>query len=298
MIVDVLRGSKNERIMRLGFYKLSTYGISDLSEKRLRDIINHLVLNEYLFITNDEYPILKLGIRSNEILQSRIKVEVKLVKDVENAIKPKRKAIAVKPVSNKLFGQLSALRLEIANEQKVPAFVIFSDSTLTDMCMKLPKSQEQFLQISGVGQVKAERYGERFLRAIADFMHDNGHVNESKNETEQYKANDFTKIEISEEAVTVSVIADRINCILLQSGLEKLTGAKINNWLVSEGYLKVTTNEDGKNSKLPTELGREIDITSEKRIIRGQECFINFYGEAAQQLIVDKLYKIYITYNE
>ena len=75
MIIDVLRGSKNEKLLRLGLDRLSTYNISELSEKRLRDIISYLVLNEFMYITNDEYPVLKLGSRANDVLKQNTKVD-------------------------------------------------------------------------------------------------------------------------------------------------------------------------------------------------------------------------------
>lgn len=172
MIINILRGSKNEKIMRLGLDELSTYNISIQPVKRLREIINQLVLDEFLYITDDEYPILKLGARASEILYENATVEMKLIKDIEKAAKSENKSAKTKPVNNVLFDRLRALRLEIAGEQGVPAFVIFTDRTLTDMCAKLPSSETELLQVSGVGQVKMERYGERFLDALSTFSQD------------------------------------------------------------------------------------------------------------------------------
>lgn len=175
-IIDILRGSKSEKILRSGLYRLSTYGIMvKESEKRIRAIINHLVLNEYILITSDEFPTAKLGRNASEILFKGKHLQMKLSKEIEKKPgKPDKKVSAtINAVSSTLMDKLKKLRLTIAGEQKVPAFVIFSDAALTDMCMKLPSDDSEFLNVSGVGQVKLERYGERFLKEIAEFMASN-----------------------------------------------------------------------------------------------------------------------------
>lgn len=297
MVIDVLRGVKNERISSLRLDTLSTYNISECSEKRLRDIINHLALNEFLLITDDQYPVLKRGPRAIEVLRKDAVIEMKLVKEEKEKTYVKGEKVATAKVVNKaLLEKLKALRLEIANEQSVPAFVIFHDSTLTDMCIKMPENIEELLEVSGVGQVKLERFGKRFLDAILDFLHESGTNGESEQgeSFEMIEPSDPMHIEVSEEAVTVSVIADMINCVLLQRGLKKTTGAKINEWLIGEGYLMVKTDETGKNHKLPTERGMEIGIAMEEREIRGENCVINYFNKDAQQFIVEKLRLILI----
>jgi len=183
-IVEVLRGAKTERVLRLGLDKLSTYGISDKSATQLRDIINHLILDDALIKTDEQYPVIKLGLKAADILRGHETVNMKLGKD-EIYINKKpatKKSIAspkgAKPVQQtetpaskaidkNLFEQLKALRLTIAAEQKVPAFVILHDSSLKDMCLKLPKSIDDLLKVSGIGRVKAEKFGARFLKVIA-----------------------------------------------------------------------------------------------------------------------------------
>ncbi|KAF0194109.1 MAG: hypothetical protein FD169_2040 [Bacillota bacterium] len=285
MIIDILRGSKNERLLRLGLDRLSTYNISELSEQRLRDIINYLVLNEFLYITNDEYPLLKLGSLANDVLKQNMKVEMKLAKATSKTTDATKITALQKPMNSKLYAALKELRLTIATEQHVPAFVIFSDSTLIDMCLKLPSTNEELLEVSGVGQVKLKRYGEMFLQAIAEFTPED---TDTPAEPTPGVPMDQppTAIEISDEAVTISVIADRLNCHLLQFGHKKLTGAKINDWLMSEGFLEVVAGDDGKNVRKPTLKGTELGIAAELRVIRGVDCYVNFYNRAAQGFIV------------
>ena len=169
MIINTLRGSKSEKITSLGLDKLSTYGICEERVERLRAIINHLILSGYLIKTDEKYPIIKLGALANEVLNGDVTVSMKLSKEREPTPSKPIKSKETVPIDKQLFEILRSVRAEIAKEQSLPAFVIFHDSTLTDMCAKLPKTEEEFLEVSGVGKVKAERYGERFLDAI------NGH---------------------------------------------------------------------------------------------------------------------------
>jgi len=183
-IVDVLRGSKNERIIKLGLDRLSTHGILNINEKLLRNIIDYLVLNEFLYITNDEYPVLRLGEKANDILKDKIIMNMKLLtvekmgkgSPVEASKSKKFKDMtfdaARNEIDNQLFERLKKVRLSVASQQHVPAFVIFSDSTLVDMCIKMPETNEEFLNVSGVGMVKLERYGEVFLNEIAEFINE------------------------------------------------------------------------------------------------------------------------------
>jgi len=170
MVIETLRGSKSERVHRLGLDKLSTYGISEQSAHQLRLIMQHLIMNGYLVKTDDEYPVIKLGSRSKEILRDGASVHMKLPKEKEKkAPKPEKYVVKV-PVDSRLLAALREVRRAIAEEQNLPAFVIFHDSTLTDMCIKLPISHASLLQVSGIGRVKAERYGKRFLEVISEHV--------------------------------------------------------------------------------------------------------------------------------
>ncbi|MCL2425974.1 MAG: DNA helicase RecQ [Oscillospiraceae bacterium] len=172
-IIDTLRGSKNEKTLRQGLNKLSTYGVSNKSAHYLRAIISHLILNGYLIKTDDEYPIIKLGALAGKILRGESSISMKLPKEKEKAApKPDKNSRASntdEPVDNALFDVLRGVRREIAQKQNMPAFVIFHDSTLADMCRKRPTTMEDFLKVSGVGKVKAEKYGKQFLDAIVAY---------------------------------------------------------------------------------------------------------------------------------
>lgn len=169
VICDVLRGSKNERLISAGLSRQSTYGImADCPEKRLRDIIDHLCENGYMTAQGDEYPILKLAPKSRGVLTGQETLRMML------EIPQKKKAAAAKDAplpsaDEKLLAALKDLRKSLAMRQSIPAYVVFTDATLVDMCRLKPKTQEEFMEVSGVGQAKSQRYGEVFLAVIAEF---------------------------------------------------------------------------------------------------------------------------------
>jgi len=205
LIVDMLRGNKNERVERLGLDRLTPFGASGRQTRQLREMIDYLVTHKYLEKTNDEYSVIKLGARADEVLRGGASVQMKLsVSEPTSRETRGRRGAATEniwsaaaktgdghsgksggksagkniggSVDKGLFEVLRKLRAEIAAEQKVPAFVIFADSALNDMCVKIPKTRTEFLNVSGVGNVKLERFGDKFLKAIAAYSADKGHL--------------------------------------------------------------------------------------------------------------------------
>lgn len=299
MIVDILRGSKNKKILSFGFNKLDMFGKSNLPEIQLREIMNYLLLNDYLISTNSEYPIIQLGSLASEVLYDGKKVEMKMSKKIDMSTSNSNtiKGNSGSTLNRDLFNILKELRYQIAQSQGVPAFVVFTDSSLTDMCMKMPKNDEEFLKVSGVGEVKLERYGKEFIEAINDFVSGTESqeadeeiiVHGISREKEEHNNQVEFQIEISEENVTISRIADQINSYLIQKGLKRITAAKINDWLISEGMLKLKSNLISKNFKVATESGEKLGITTEERVIRDELCYVNFFNQDAQKYIVDHL---------
>lgn len=162
MIVDVLRGSKNKKLLNLGFNELSTYGImKEYSSDGLKEFINILIAHGYLEV-NEEFSTVALNNLSYKVVKGDIKV---LLKDVN--IESNRVEI------NDLFDKLSSLRREIAQEEKKAPYMIFGDGTLREMSVKYPIDKEEMLEISGVGEIKYERYGERFIEIIKEYVIDN-----------------------------------------------------------------------------------------------------------------------------
>ena len=165
MIVDVLRGSKNKKVLELGFNKLSTYGImKDYTNEGLKNFINTLVSHGFLEIKENlgsrgSFPTISLNSQSSKVLKGEIKVqfkEVKIAKEVRN--------------KNELFGILSDLRKTIAVKEKIAPYMVFGDSTLLSMANTYPTHEDELLNISGVGQIKYEKYGQDFISAIEQYM--------------------------------------------------------------------------------------------------------------------------------
>ena len=174
MIVDILRGSKNQKIIANRMDKMTAHGLmSSVSENKIRDIIQFLVLSGYLEITNSEYPVIKVTQSGSEILQDISAIHMKVqkqYKDHEKTANEKLTKNQLKAsnttVNEELFERLRLLRNKLAAKQRVPAYIVFSDATLKQMCMHMPADDDEFLEVNGVGQAKLEKYGTAFLSEI------------------------------------------------------------------------------------------------------------------------------------
>lgn len=159
MVVDVLRGSKNKKIYELGFDELSTYGIvKNYTKDALNEFINMLISHGYLNYRG-EYPVLTLNKLSMEIIKGERKVFVK-----EQVVKK------AKSEENELFTILRELRMDISREEKIPPYVVFGDATLRELSNRMPITDEQFLDISGVGNSKLNKYGDKFISKIKEYI--------------------------------------------------------------------------------------------------------------------------------
>ena len=181
MIIDILRGSKNEKIRRLGFDSLSTWGIlAEISAQRIRLIMDYLIDEGYLNSQDDEYPVVTLG-NTNELFKDGQRVLMKLPEttgeprsgETSAPVEKKQSDAAVKQdssaqIDKELFEKLRDFRNQLAVKESVPAYIIFTNSSLTDMCRKKPATLVQFSAVNGVGNVKLEKYGEEFISIIRD----------------------------------------------------------------------------------------------------------------------------------
>jgi len=166
-IIDVLRGSKDKRILQNKHDQLSTYGIGkDRSADAWRLLGRSLLHQGLVSETSDGYSVLKLNSQSWEVLRKQRSVYIAVPKKTgegDRLDSPKRLK------AEQLFEHLRALRKQIADEQSVPPYVVFPDSSLRLMAQSQPQSLTDFAQISGVGTRKLEKYGLRFVKAIEDF---------------------------------------------------------------------------------------------------------------------------------
>ena len=160
LVAQVLKGSADQRVKKLHLDELSTYGL--YPKKTLDDIklmIQRFIATDYLALEGTEYPVLRLRPAAYDVLRGRT--------TVIQHILPEKEA-APETADTGLFQHLRALRKSIAQEESIPPYMIFSDKTLRSMCDVLPRDEEEFLEVSGVGQRKLEKYGAAFLQCIAE----------------------------------------------------------------------------------------------------------------------------------
>ena len=163
MLVDVLRGSKNKKLLDLKLNEVSTYGImKEYSKDDLTEFINTLIALGYLNY-GGEYPVVSLNNNSIEIVKGQRTVWIR-----EHKI---NKASFI--VDNELFEILRRLRHEIAVDEKVPPYMVFGDSTLKELSSRMPVNKEQMLEVSGVGERKFDKYGDRFIEKIISYINCN-----------------------------------------------------------------------------------------------------------------------------
>lgn len=166
VICDVLKGSKSEKILKAELNNQSTYGImKEVTARHIFGTIDFLAEKEYISADN-ETEALKLLPKSRDVLFGRERLVMKKVENSEKVVKTHRPEV---PVNADLLDALKALRKSIASKKSVPAYVIFSDATLIDMCKKCPETPDEMLEVSGVGRTKLEKFGKEFLEVIAKF---------------------------------------------------------------------------------------------------------------------------------
>lgn len=166
VICDVLKGSKSEKILKAELNNQSTYGImKEVTARHIFGTIDFLAEKEYISADN-ETEVLKLLPKSRDVLFGRERLVMKKVENSEKVVKTHRPEV---PVNSDLLDALKALRKGIASKKSVPAYVIFTDATLIDMCKKCPETPDEMLEVSGVGRTKLEKFGKQFLEEIAKF---------------------------------------------------------------------------------------------------------------------------------
>lgn len=166
-LADVLKGSKSKKINSLGLNNFNLYGsLNSLTIPEIRSLFSILIYEEYLYKTNGEYPV--IGINENGINQLLLKDNKIFIKKIKESKSNNKKEKTI--INSDLLFDLKQVRLNIARYEKVPAYVIFNDKTLENMCELLPASIDEFLKVSGVGHYKAYKYGKHFINAIIKYI--------------------------------------------------------------------------------------------------------------------------------
>lgn len=315
VVMGTLLGANRAKLRKLGTVNYKMYGaLREMNEKSLRLLISQLIEDGYLVQTDEEYSVLKMGDISplyNE--ETRV-----IVKTYDEKERTKRKNGEVKKLTDRLtskgyelFKILKSLRTDIARENALPPYIVFSDKTLIDMCIKLPTSEQEFLNVSGVGQKKYESYGDVFKAKIEEYIKANPGI--KQNQDSYYTQQDESNLEINKprhkrnrknqkaefylnekdgnefiyaELYFVSEIKDELNRICSVDNVKKLATRLISEFLLSEEII-YEENVDSSLIKHPTDKGRKLGVITEDRVsLAGKSYKVIKYPETVQRLIV------------
>lgn len=162
MVAEVLKGSTAKKLLQLKLNTLPTYGaMRDTSLSEIKDLINRLIAEDYLYLTQGKYPVVKLKPKAVTVLRSEAQVNQRIVKRQTKLEE-----------DTALFEVLRRLRREIADREGVPPYIVFADSTLREMAKSNPTTPKELLAIKGVGESKLEKYGASFMNAIKKHLED------------------------------------------------------------------------------------------------------------------------------
>lgn len=175
VILDTLRGANTAKIRQYRMEENPCYGVcGKVPIYKLRQIFNYLLMQGYLRLTDEEYTLVKLTEKSEELLSEGISVTMKMAKEPskkqseKKQKKPRTSAQIMGEADESVFEHLRSLRTEIAREERIPPYMVFSDKTLVHMCILNPGTKEEMLRVNGVGENKYKKYGERFIKALSE----------------------------------------------------------------------------------------------------------------------------------
>lgn len=199
MVIDVLRGAKNAQVLEKGYQKVKTYGaVNDVSWQDLQQYVIQLLNQGVLEINFREGARIGLTPLAKEVLFSKKPIQLAVLSLKDD---PKPQKSKTKTSSSDLFEKLRILRQKIATQEEVPAYVVFGDASLKDMEEKLPANEIEFMNISGVGQAKLDKYATVFLKEIATHLKTKPKKNTKKTTHEK-------TFDLFSEGLTVSEIAE------------------------------------------------------------------------------------------
>ena len=206
----VLRGARSKRIREAGHDSLSVYGIAkDQTGDEIKEISNQLMAEGLIYRNSQEYPTLGVTEQGWKFLKERKSLTLSRLQRAEQ---PRRGRVErTETFDNELFERLRRLRLRIARELDVPAFVVFNDAALRDMAQRVPRNREEFGRISGVATVKLQQFGDRFLAEIQQYLKEPPETAKAEPSSNSYRFRASEKRAVSREGSTYSQTRDLLN---------------------------------------------------------------------------------------
>ena len=322
VIVGTLRGENRAKLREYHVMDYPSYGaLSQSTEASLKEIMEQMMAENLLTRTKDKYALVKNTKQGRAFLEGEGRFVLKkakeelLIKDSQNSLSQtvrtkQRKSDILNSRGLELFDVLRKLRTAIAREENVPPYLVFSDKTLVDMCIRVPFTKEEMLGVSGVGENKFQKYGERFANEIYEFTNGNkekfyfGEENEvsgstvqsqikkGNGETKNGKQDFFlTKEQAAEfpykEKYLVTEIAEQMNHLSDSDTVKKISGAEIFRYIMSEEL--ASQNYYGRMQKKEvSEKGVLAGLFLGTRVSKkGTEYQDIYYNEQAQHMIVE-----------
>ncbi len=310
VIIGTLMGRKIAKLTANQMVNNKLYGKrASEGEVYLKHVINKLILEGYLYLTNDKYSIVKIDRSARSILLEDGRVMMKLPKEGflnsdTSANKAKRKSEVLTSKGLELFDRLRQVRTKLAREEGVPPYIIFSDKTLTDMCIKQPLSKVEMLRVTGVGEHKFEKYGQSFLEAMEEYTQGKketmsyeqpGEEAEPKRKrtlksgkTEFYLTDEMLQDLHLVDTINISQFVESLNALRDEQTMKRLASTYLTAKLKEGGYLDEKYHPYlQRNVTVVTEKGFEVGIITEKRMSeKGNEYEVVVYKEEAQKFLL------------
>ncbi len=304
IVIGTLLGANRARLKEIGANTYKSYGsLGQWSETDIRVLIDQMLAEGYIVQTGGEYSVLQMG-DIRRLKEEDTHVIIRKAQEREKAANraKEKKTDSLTGAGYNLFDRLRQLRLVIAKEEAMPPYIIFSDKTLIDMCAKVPKNQMEMLAVSGVGENKYRKYGERFLREIAVFLAENPNavfgaqmdegaesapiVKKGRKEAFYISREDAERFQYA-EYYYISEIREQLNLICSAENVKKVTIAAIWDYLVTAGLTAEEQRQEGY-TKVQTQQGLKLGIKTIDKVSQGGFAYqLLMYPEAVQRMIVE-----------
>lgn len=280
-ICDVLRGKESQWVKSFRLTEQSTFALlKGVRQKKIKSLIDELEAQGYIVYVGVGKPILKVTDAGWLVLKGKAQVQAREALTIQTTVK----TAPVSENDTELFEALRELRAKIAQKRGVPAFVIFSDSALHDMCLKKPTTDEEFLTVNGVGETKLRQYGAVFIPVIKRY------IPTKRGKLPFYISEEqLSHFEYSDTPIPISEITKRINDLAEDERRKKFRATYITDWLVSINVLKIE-ELNGKPYKLPTYDGTKLGLSVERREKDdGDRYYVTLYNRKAQEFVIDNM---------